>query len=68
LASTDTKISKQGAAGTIRDITLTILETCKIIRKPGFDTSQSNIMAAYDNGSSTNYGIKKTRKKLPVTT
>ena len=68
MASTDTKINKQGAAGTIRDITLTILETRKIIRKPGFDTSQSNIMAAYDNGSLTNYGIKKTRKKIPVTT
>ena len=35
MASTETKISKQGAAGTVWDITLTILETLEIARKPG---------------------------------
>jgi hypothetical protein len=39
-ASKEPKVSKRGAAGTIRDITLTIPETLEIIRKPGSATSQ----------------------------
>ena len=50
MASTEPEISKEGAAGTITDITLTIPEALEIIRKPGIATSQSIIMAAYDNG------------------
>ena len=46
MASTETKISKQGAAGTIQQITLTIPETLEIIRKPGSATRHSIIMAA----------------------
>jgi len=34
MASTETKISKQGAAGTICDITLTIPVTLEVTRKP----------------------------------
>ena len=63
MASTEPKISKQGAAGTITDITLTIPETLEIIRKSRSATSQSITMAAYDNGFLTNYGIKKHKKK-----
>ena len=48
MACTEIKISKQGAAGTIQDITLTIPETFEIIRKLGSATNQSIIMAAYD--------------------
>jgi hypothetical protein len=68
MTSTEPKISKQGAACTIRDITLTIPETLEIIRKPGSATSQSIITAPYDTGFLTNYGIKKHNKKLPVRT
>jgi hypothetical protein len=63
-ASKEPKASKRGAAGTIRDITLTIPETLEIIRKPGSATSQSFIMAAYDTGFLTNYGIRKHKKKI----
>ena len=63
MASTEPTISKQRAAGTIRDITLTIPETLEIIREPGSATSHSIIMAKYDIGFSTNYGIKKHKKK-----
>jgi hypothetical protein len=65
MASTEPTMSKQGAAGTIRDITLTIPETLEIIRKPASATSQSHITAPSDNGFLTNYGIN-TRKKLRV--
>ena len=68
LASTENKISKWGAAGTIWDTILTIPETCEIIRKHGTATSQSIIMAAYDTGFLTKYVIKKHNKKLPLTT
>jgi len=40
------KICKLGAAGTTRDITLTIPETLEIIRKPASAKSQCIIMAA----------------------
>ena len=46
MAHKEPKISKQAAAGTTRDITLTIPETFEIIRKPGNATCQSVIMAA----------------------
>jgi hypothetical protein len=65
VASKETKTSKRGGAGTIRDITLTIPETCEIITKRGIAKSQSIIMAAYDTGFFTKYGIN-TRKKLPL--
>jgi hypothetical protein len=68
MASTEPKISKQGAAGKIRDITLTIPETLQIIRKSGNATSPSIIMAAYDTQFLTKYLIKKHKKKLPVRT
>jgi len=46
MAPKEPKISKQAAAGTTRDITLTIPETLEIIRKPGNATCQTVIMAA----------------------
>jgi len=58
MASTEYKISKLGAAGTTRDITLTIPKTLEIIRKPGSATSQSVIMEAYNIGLLTICGIK----------
>jgi len=51
MAYTETKISKAGAAGKIRDITITIPEIFEIITKPGIATSQSIIMATYDTDS-----------------
>jgi hypothetical protein len=47
MATNEPKISKQAAASTTRDITLTIPVTLEIIRKPGNATCQSVIMAAY---------------------
>jgi hypothetical protein len=49
MAPKEPKITKHAAAGT-RQITFTILETLKIIRKPGSATYQSVIMAAYKTG------------------
>ena len=46
MASIEPKISKLGAAGTTRHITLTITETLEIVTKPGSATSQIVIMAA----------------------
>jgi hypothetical protein len=46
MAPKEPKISKQAAAGTTRDITLTIPETLEINRKPGNATCQTVIMAA----------------------
>jgi len=63
MASTEIKISKQGAGGTIQDITLTFPETFEIIRKSGSATTQSIIMAAYNTGFLTNYNVKKHKKK-----
>ena len=63
MASTETKIHKQGAAATIWDTTLTIPVTLEIIRKPGNATSHSIIMAAHNTGFLTNYGIKEKEKK-----
>jgi len=40
MASRETKISKQGAAGITRHITFTFPETIEIITKPGSATSQ----------------------------
>ena len=60
------KISKLGAAVITRDITSIIPETLEIFRKSGSGTSQSIIMAAYNTGLLTIYGIKKHNKKLPV--
>jgi hypothetical protein len=62
------KIYKQKVAGTTRDITSTIPETLEIIMKPGNATSQRVIMAAYNRGLLTIYGMKKHKKKLPVRT
>jgi len=64
MASTEPKISKQGAAGTITDITLTIPATLKIIRKPEIATSQSIIVAAHDTEFFNNYGKRKRTKKI----
>jgi hypothetical protein len=50
MAPKQPKISKQAAAGTTRDVTLTIPEILKIIRKPGNATSQSVIMATSNIG------------------
>jgi len=68
MASKETKISKLGVAVTTRDITPIIPETLEIFWNPGSATSQSIIMAAYNTGLLTIYGIKKHNKKLPVTT
>ena len=59
MAPKEPKISKQAAAGTTRDMTLTILETLEIIMKPGSATFQSVIMAAYEIGLLAICGIKK---------
>jgi hypothetical protein len=64
MASAEPKISKRGAAGTIRETTLTILETLEIFRKPGNATSHSIIVAANDTGFITKYGIKTHKKKI----
>jgi hypothetical protein len=64
MAAKEPKISKQAAAGTTRDITLTIQEALKIIRKFGNATSQSVIMAANKIGLLTIYGTKKYTGKI----
>jgi hypothetical protein len=61
MASTEPKIIKRGAAGTIRDITFSIPETLEIIRKPGSATNHSIIMAAYKIANHLWY--KETRGK-----
>jgi len=66
MAPKEPKISKQAAAGTTTDITLTIPETLKLIRKPGNAICQSVIMAAYKIGLLTIYGTIKHKKILPV--
>ena len=63
MASTETKISKRGAADTIWDITLTIPETLEIIMKTASATSHRIIMAAHNTAFLTNYSIKKYKKK-----
>jgi hypothetical protein len=50
MAPKETKISKQAAPGTTTDMTITILQTPDIIRKPGSATSQSIIKAAHKIG------------------
>jgi hypothetical protein len=50
MAPKEHKISKQAVAGTTRDMTVTILYTQDIIRKPGNATSHSIIMVAYRIG------------------
>ena len=57
------KISKQAAAGTTRDMTLTIPETPEIIMKPASAAIQSVIMAAYEIGLLAIYGTKKHKGK-----
>jgi hypothetical protein len=63
MAPKEPKISR-GAAGTIRDITLTIPETLEIIFKLGIATNQNIHMAAYNIGLLTTYGIKKHGKRI----
>jgi len=60
---TECKICKLGAAGTTRDITLTIPESAEIIREPGSATSQCIIIAAKNTGLLNIYSIKKHKKK-----
>jgi len=64
MAPKEPKISKQAAAGTTRDMTLTIPETLEIIMKPGSATCQSVIMAAYEIGLLAIYGTKKHKGKI----
>jgi hypothetical protein len=64
MTSIEPRISKLGAAGTTRHITITVTETPEIRRKPGSATSQSVIMAAYNTGLLTIFGIKKHKKNL----
>jgi hypothetical protein len=59
MAPIEPKISKQTAAGTTRQKTLTIPETLEIIMKPGSAAFQSVIMAAYEIGLLAICGIKK---------
>jgi len=68
MASKESKISKQAAASTRRDIKFTIPETLEIIRKPQSATSYSVIIAVYMIGLLTIYGIKKHKDKIPVKT
>jgi len=63
MAPKEPKISKQVVAGTTTDITLPIPET-QGVRKPGSATSRSIIMAAYNIGLLTTYGIKKHKEKI----
>jgi hypothetical protein len=68
VAPTEPKISKQAAAGTTMDITFTIPQTLKIIRKPGNATCQSVIMAAYKIELLNIYCTIKQKKILPIRT
>jgi hypothetical protein len=68
MAPKEPKISKQAAAGTTTDITLTIPETLEIIRKPGNATCQSVIMPTYKIELLTIYGTIKHKKILPIRT
>jgi len=63
MASTEPKISKLGAAGTTRHITLIITETLKIVMKPEV-LQASVIMAAYKIELLTTHGIKKHKEKI----
>ena len=68
MALKEPKISTQAAAGTTRDITLTIPDTLDTIRKPGNATSQNVIMAAYRIRLLTMHGTQKNKKILSVIT
>ena len=68
MASTQCKISKLGAAVITKDITLTFPGIREKLRKPESATSHSVIMAAYNTGLLTIYGIKKHKKTSPVRT
>jgi hypothetical protein len=48
MASIEPKLSKVGAAGTTRHITLTITDTLEIVRKPGSATSQCHYGSIQD--------------------
>ena len=63
MASKEFKINKQAAAGTTRNIILTIPERLEKSRKPGSATSYKVIMRANTIRLLTAYGIKKQRKK-----
>jgi hypothetical protein len=63
MASKGPKISKQGTAGNRNLATLTIPQKLEIIRKPECGTSQREVMASYNTGSSTIYVIKKWKVK-----
>jgi hypothetical protein len=62
MASIEPRISKLGATGTTRHKTITITETLETVRKPGSTTSQSVIMAAYNTGLMSTYGINIKKK------
>jgi phosphohistidine swiveling domain-containing protein len=64
MAPKESKISKQAAASTTRDIRFTIPETLEIIRKPQSATSYSVIIAVNTIGLFTIYGIKKHKDKI----
>jgi len=64
MASRESKISKQAAAGITRHITFTIPETLEIITKTGSATCQSVIMSAYKIGLLTIYGTKQHKEKI----
>ena len=64
MASKESKINKQAAAGTKRHITLTIPEILEIIRKPQSATSYSVIIVVYTIRLLTTYGLKKHKEKI----
>ena len=59
MASKEFKINKQAAAGTTRNIILTIPERLEKSKKPGSATSYNVIMTANTIGLLTAYGTKK---------
>ena len=63
MASRESKISKQAAAGITRHITFKIPETLEIITKTGRATCQS-VMSAYKIGLLTIYGTKQHKEKI----
>jgi len=57
-------MSKQGAAGKRKHVTLTIPQKLEIIRRLESGESRSVVMAAYNIGSSTIYDIRKQKDQL----
>jgi CENP-B N-terminal DNA-binding domain. len=64
MASTYTKVSKQGTTGKTKHLTSTIPQKLQIIRKLHSGKVQREVMVSYNIGSSTTYGTKKQKDQL----